>query len=64
MKNEYSFIKFKDTLKSVVIDGEKLYIVECDILMDEKQLYSYFLRMQSSCQFQEEENDKKKKKYD
>lgn len=64
MKNEDSFIKFKDTLESVVIDDEKLYIVECDILMDEKQLYSYFFRMRSSCQIQEKENDKKKKKYD
>lgn len=61
MKNEDSFIKFKDTLESVVIDDEKLYIVECDILIDEKQLYSYFLRMRSICQNQEKENDKKKK---
>ena len=64
MKNEDSFIKFKDTIESVVIDNEKLYIVECDILMDEKQLYSYFLKMQPGRQVQEEENDKKRKKHD
>ena len=47
MQNENSFIKFKKKYKSVIIDGEKLYIIEGDILIDENQLYLYFLRRNS-----------------
>jgi hypothetical protein len=44
------FLDFKDNFKSVIVDEVKYYVVECDILLDENELYAYFLRQQDSVQ--------------
>lgn len=55
-----SFLDFKKNFKSVVVDGIKYYIVECDILLDENELYAYFLRQKNrmeSTSVEEESNN-------
>lgn len=55
-----SFLDFKKNFKSVVVDGVKYYVVECDILLDENELYAYFLRQKNtmdSTSVEEESNN-------
>lgn len=40
-----SFLEFKKKFKSVVVDGITYYIVECDILLDENELYAHFIQI-------------------
>ena len=44
------FRDFEDNFKSVIVDEVKYYVVECDILLDENELYAYFLRQQDRIQ--------------
>ncbi len=47
-ENSQEYLDFQQQFKSVVVDGVKYYVFEGDILLDDNELYSYFLRQKNS----------------
>lgn len=47
-ENSQEYLDFQKQFKSVVVDGVKYYVFEGDILLDDNEFYSYFLRQKNS----------------
>lgn len=60
-KTSQQYIEFQEQFKSVVVDGVKYYVFEGDILLDDSELYSYFLRQKNpeKCPDSTRENESK-----
>ncbi|RCJ19199.1 hypothetical protein A6S26_27500 [Nostoc sp. ATCC 43529] len=60
-ENSQEYLNFQQQFKSVVVDGIKYYVFEGDILLDDNEFYSYFLRQKKSvnCSDSTTENESK-----